>query len=172
MVATALWDFRPSESLRCQAEEQPPQRPLLAGPAQWVEQRVGPRKKAGRLSRDRKNTPPPRSWREPPVMTDTSVNASGRSRRRRAAEGGTWGNEPLPKVLGSASNHERRSKMRDQLKDLRSQAGSGIDPNTARVRWRWGYVIDPYGDYDNLLPEEQCLGDCTLPVLPSRTQSG
>ena len=51
--------------------------------------------------------------------------------------------------------------MRDKLKELqalRTEAGAKIDPNTADVWFRWGVTIDPYGDYDDLRPEEQCIG--------------
>ena len=51
--------------------------------------------------------------------------------------------------------------MRDELKELqalRKEAGAKIDPNTARVTWWHGQVLDPYGDCDDLRPEEYCVG--------------
>jgi hypothetical protein len=48
--------------------------------------------------------------------------------------------------------------MRDELKALRKEAGAKIDPNTADVWFGWGQIIDPYGDYDDLRPEEECIG--------------
>jgi hypothetical protein len=50
-----------------------------------------------------------------------------------------------------------RDKLR-KLQALRTEAGAKIDPNTADVWFGWGQIIDPYGDYDDLRPEEECIG--------------
>jgi hypothetical protein len=49
-------------------------------------------------------------------------------------------------------------KMRQELKASRMQAGARIDPHTARVWWHWGQVLDPYGEFDDLPPEVDCVG--------------
>jgi hypothetical protein len=46
----------------------------------------------------------------------------------------------------------------DDFKALRLNAGAKIDPNTPHVSFHWGYVVDPYGDRDDLTPEEKCVG--------------
>jgi len=45
----------------------------------------------------------------------------------------------------------------------RSEAGKRLDPETVKyVFGRHVYVIDPYGVYDDLSPEEECFGRLTF----------
>lgn len=41
---------------------------------------------------------------------------------------------------------------------VRKEEGLKIDPETAEVWWQHGYVVDPYGLYDDLSAEEKCVG--------------
>ena len=41
---------------------------------------------------------------------------------------------------------------------IRRAEGLKIDPETAEVFWKHGYIIDPYGIYRDLLEEEKCIG--------------
>jgi hypothetical protein len=63
--------------------------------------------------------------------------------------------------------------MTDKLEKqqaLRKEAGAKIDPNTADVWFRWGVTIDPYGDYDDLRPEEWfSIGVCAWTAVAVAT---
>ena len=39
----------------------------------------------------------------------------------------------------------------------RREAGKRLDPETATVFFTWGFVPDPYGVFNDLSPEEQCI---------------
>jgi hypothetical protein len=55
------------------------------------------------------------------------------------------------------------NRAEDEMTDeewlaVRKEAGLRIDPDTAEVFWRYGYVIDPYGFEPDLPAELQCVG--------------
>lgn len=41
---------------------------------------------------------------------------------------------------------------------IRKEAGLNIDAANALVRWEYAYIVDPYGVYDDLSPEEMVTG--------------
>ena len=45
-----------------------------------------------------------------------------------------------------------------QFLAIRKAEGLKIDPRTAEVDWCYAQVLDPYGIYDDLSPEEYCVG--------------
>ena len=48
----------------------------------------------------------------------------------------------------------------------RKVVGRTIDPETAEVDWAYGYIVDPYALYDDLAPEEKCLGRVYFACTP------
>lgn len=53
---------------------------------------------------------------------------------------------------------EEEPKKREEWLAVRKEEGLKIDPETAEVWWQHGYVVDPYGLYDDLSAEEKCIG--------------
>ena len=46
----------------------------------------------------------------------------------------------------------------EQWLAIRKEAGLQIDPKTAEVYWEYGQTLDPYGVYEDLPAEMQCVG--------------
>jgi hypothetical protein len=46
----------------------------------------------------------------------------------------------------------------EQWLALRKDEGTRIDPETAEVEWDYIQILDPYGLYPDLTPEEYCIG--------------
>src|SRR4051812_33104024 len=45
-----------------------------------------------------------------------------------------------------------------RLQEHRRLVGRSIEPETAEIFWKWGQILDPYGDEDALPEESRCIG--------------